>query len=767
MTDSRRRARSLWSLSALLAIVACLGLVPAGASAADGDIGIKDQSWTGTLHPTGTKRPASELWFNDGIWWANMWDTRSLDFHIFRLNTNPQACTAPQTSCWQDTGVLTDPRANTAADTLWDGNKLYIASHARADAFAAGFPANLYRFSYNAVTKTYTRDAGFPVQINNEKTETLVIDKDSTGRLWATWMQDNQIFVNRTLGTPPSDTTWGTPFALPAAHSAVATDDISSLIAFNGKIGVMWGNQKPAPENGFYFAVHNDTDPDTTWQATQTVISGAGTADDHINLKTDGTRVFAAVKTSKTSATLPLTELLVRDAAGTWTRNTIARVSDCPNRPIVVLDNTQKIVHVFETGPSPGGACTDTGGTIYEKTAPLPASGPITFPAGSGTPVLRDAAVPNMHNVTASKQAVSPTTGLAVLAVNTQTKFYWHEFDTLKPGAPVAQFTTTPNPPTGTAPLAVQFTDQSTQNPTSWSWDFGDGTTATVQNPSHTYAAAGTYTVTLTATNANGSGSTTKTNLVTVTAAPAPTASFSTTPSPASGASPLIVAFKDTSSGGTPTSWSWDFGDGSAVSTEQNPTHTFTCATPPTCTYTVTFTATNATGSSTATGTVSVDAALNFTPTDDGYVAQGQPATVFGGNTLRVRENTAGTSFRTYMKFTVSGLGTTATRVKSVTLRLFVTDASPDSGSVYAIADTTWKQASLTWNTAPAIPQTPIAGFVPAVLGQWVQITLPAGTITGDGTYSFALKSNNTNLVAYNSREAATNKPQLVIALNS
>uniref|UniRef100_UPI000A504FC4 PKD domain-containing protein n=1 Tax=Methanosarcina horonobensis TaxID=418008 RepID=UPI000A504FC4 len=47
----------------------------------------------------------------------------------------------------------------------------------------------------------------------------------------------------------------------------------------------------------------------------------------------------------------------------------------------------------------------------------------------------------------------------------------------------------------GTAPLAVNFTDQSTGIPTSWFWDFGDGANSTEQNPSHTYASAGTYTV--------------------------------------------------------------------------------------------------------------------------------------------------------------------------------------------------------------------------------------------------------------------------------
>ncbi|RZK53247.1 MAG: PKD domain-containing protein, partial [Hymenobacter sp.] len=62
----------------------------------------------------------------------------------------------------------------------------------------------------------------------------------------------------------------------------------------------------------------------------------------------------------------------------------------------------------------------------------------------------------------------------------------------------------TPDAPT-TCSGRVQFTDQSTNAPTSWRWDFGDNTSSTQQNPLHTYAAAGTYQVRLTATNAAGS----------------------------------------------------------------------------------------------------------------------------------------------------------------------------------------------------------------------------------------------------------------------
>jgi len=75
--------------------------------------------------------------------------------------------------------------------------------------------------------------------------------------------------------------------------------------------------------------------------------------------------------------------------------------------------------------------------------------------------------------------------------------------------APIANFTA--DITSGEAPLTVNFTDQSTNNPTTWQWDFGDGGSSAEQNPSHTYSTDGTYTVSLIVTNAYGSDN--KTNI--------------------------------------------------------------------------------------------------------------------------------------------------------------------------------------------------------------------------------------------------------------
>jgi uncharacterized protein (TIGR02145 family) len=81
--------------------------------------------------------------------------------------------------------------------------------------------------------------------------------------------------------------------------------------------------------------------------------------------------------------------------------------------------------------------------------------------------------------------------------------------------APVANFTASPT--NGSAPLTTYFTDQSTNDPTSWYWDFGDGGTSNDQNPEHTYFVSGNFTVSLTVANDYGSDTETKTNYITIT----------------------------------------------------------------------------------------------------------------------------------------------------------------------------------------------------------------------------------------------------------
>lgn len=154
--------------------------------------------------------------------------------------------------------------------------------------------------------------------------------------------------------------------------------------------------------------------------------------------------------------------------------------------------------------------------------------------------------------------------------------------------APQAAFVGTPT--SGTDPLTVQFTDQSTNGPTSFAWDFdNDGVTdSTQQDPTHTYS-VGVYGVKLTVTNGAGSTSLTKLAYIGVSSPPV-VVDFTATPM--SGPVTLNVQFTDTSTG-APTAWAWDFdNNGTTDSTLQNPTHAYAAA----GTYSVKLTVTYGTG---------------------------------------------------------------------------------------------------------------------------------------------------------------------------
>lgn len=64
--------------------------------------------------------------------------------------------------------------------------------------------------------------------------------------------------------------------------------------------------------------------------------------------------------------------------------------------------------------------------------------------------------------------------------------------------------------------LNTNFTDLSTNNPSSWLWNFGDGNFSNEQNPQHTYLQAGQYSVSLQVSNEFGSNEIIKENFITI-----------------------------------------------------------------------------------------------------------------------------------------------------------------------------------------------------------------------------------------------------------
>ncbi|NJL54808.1 PKD domain-containing protein [bacterium] len=136
------------------------------------------------------------------------------------------------------------------------------------------------------------------------------------------------------------------------------------------------------------------------------------------------------------------------------------------------------------------------------------------------------------------------------------------------PTPPVAAFTTNPDPPSGPAPLTVQFTNQSTGENLSYLWDFGDGTDSDSNDAIlvYQYAQPGNYTVRLTVTDQEQNLSDSAEIVVQVSeevvTLPPLAAGFDATE-----ISPLTFSFVANAEGGDGSYvFTWDFGDGSGAS---------------------------------------------------------------------------------------------------------------------------------------------------------------------------------------------------------
>ena len=387
--------------------------------------GYRDFNYNGggvTSEPTEDK-PESKLWYNDGFWWGVLWDNVAEVYRIHKFD--------PATQNWTNVGPDVDERPRSSADALWDGTNLYIATHAKLTHKSEDGPdtARLYRYSYDSGTDSYAFDDSVSIS-GPERTESLVLAKDSNDKLWITWSDSGKVMINRST---TDDFTWGTEFVLPVQGNDSNVDDISTMTAFGGdKVGVLWSNQD---DQRFYFAVHPDDSSDIAWLPRETVLaSGVGNvADNHLNLAcspTDGT-IVAAVKTSFTGAGLPDVYLVKREAAtGIWSSHVVWLTDDNPTRPIAVLNSETDSVYVFAKSSS--GAFK----SIYMKSAHL--TNPV-FSSGLGKAFIQSAQDDNINNATSTKQCVTSVTGMLILASDKDTRNYMHGFVDFNNTPPVAQ----------------------------------------------------------------------------------------------------------------------------------------------------------------------------------------------------------------------------------------------------------------------------------------------------------------------------------------
>jgi hypothetical protein len=150
---------------------------------------------------------------------------------------------------------------------------------------------------------------------------------------------------------------------------------------------------------------------------------------------------------------------------------------------------------------------------------------------------------------------------------------------------------------------------------------------------------------------------------------------------------------------------------------------------------------------------------LTFAAAADTYVSQSSPGANFGSAVSLLADTSP--LLRIYLRFVVSGVTGSVTGAK---VRLRVTDSTSDAPQLFATT-TGWLESLMTWNDQPG-PVGPLLSDLGSVSkGTWIEYPVTA-TVTGDGTYAFVLIPQSTDGMKVSSREAKTNRPQLVITVS-
>ena len=293
------------------------------------------------------QKPESKLFYtSDGVWWAALGLAKDVTPGVYLFRLTP--------SGWSPVLLLSGSDPWAKADTLYDPATKHLLVSLRDNKPPTDTNARvstLRRLSYDGAGG-WTETAP-PTTITKANVETITIARDSVGRIWTTFEQGLVIKAGY-LSVGATAFTY-----LQVSVTGVTTDDIAAVVAYDpGRIGVLWSDQT---SQRFIFASRSDSASLTRSSFTREEAFGAATgcpvttstacADDHLNIKAVGGTLYAAVKTSLNDALVPdpgdpLIVLLRHTTAG-WVSTEVGDVAANVTRPIVVVDPTADLVHVF------------------------------------------------------------------------------------------------------------------------------------------------------------------------------------------------------------------------------------------------------------------------------------------------------------------------------------------------------------------------------------------------------------------------------------
>lgn len=349
-------------------------------------------------------RSQSKLWFHDRSWWGVLNEAPAASFGIYRLE---QA-----TLEWMATGVLVDDRPEARADVLWSGTHLYAVSGGRTS--TAAEHVRLMRYSYDADSQTYGLDGGFPLALTETGVRSLSIAYDSASRLWVSYILGGEIWVRH---SDDQGTTWAEPMQLEGVDAGAV---IHTILAYGSSTAILWNDEMAG---AVYFTSHNSADAADVWTDSVAVVQDAFLTDDHISARSlegpNGAAIYVMIKTSRDLlADVPDDSqmlLLELQPGGEWVGHVYGRVRDRLTKPLLLIDEERRQLHLFAVAPFGRGS-------VYYKTTSADA---IDLSAGRGTPFLatRDRGI---TLPTSTKQNLTAESGLVILASDEVTGHYVH-----------------------------------------------------------------------------------------------------------------------------------------------------------------------------------------------------------------------------------------------------------------------------------------------------------------------------------------------------
>lgn len=163
-----------------------------------------------------------------------------------------------------------------------------------------------------------------------------------------------------------------------------------------------------------------------------------------------------------------------------------------------------------------------------------------------------------------------------------------------------------------------------------------------------------------------------------------------------------------------------------------------------------------------------------FNPTADAYVKGGTDAECNYGNCpeLLVKYDTNSSNYwyrKSYLKFNYSSLSGSSVSNARLRVYLSATDGDASLIKVYGNSTESWTETGIKWSNAPAASTYIASVHVPYTAGRWCEIDVTGYVNSNMSDKLISLELINEgpftdgNKATFNSKEASSNKPQLII----